>query len=913
VAETPSADGQSFRLAARAPWLALALLLPLTVAPALLLPSLIFDGSPEPLLPSTQRREALGIGPDLDGENGVVIGVFAADVFRPATLAKIDDLSSSLWHLDGVSTVVSPTTLLAPRPTADGVRMEPLLGSLPKTEEEAEAFRAALLAHPLAVGNVVAADGGAAAIRLHLAFRGAGARGRRALVLRIRELVAAAGGPETFAVAGRPAEVVETEDRLREQLFTATAAALVLVAAAALLALHSVRGTALPLAAALVAVLWTLGSMSAVQRAVDLCTVNLAPILALLAAVPAMVIVARHDRERARGKTARQATAAAMDALRTPLVLSALTTLLGVSAFAPSAFPALRAFGRHGGVGVAGMLAAWLLLVPAALSLLPGAAPARGASRRLTAALERLGAVLDRHRVALLLAGAVILAGAVVGTARLTVETGYLQYFDRQSPFSRDARRIAEKLGGSGAISIVIDGRQPRSIVRSESLRALADLQRFVAEQPGVDQTRSLIDYLKMIGAAKSPGAKADLPVRQEEIEALLDLDPAVLYDVADEKLSRTRIVVRTGVTDSEGMARLVDRIEAFASPKLLHRGLGKRALFPRGVSVRTMGVPVRLHRAAEVLGAEERRALGVLAAALTTITALFFLSLRVALVCLALDGAAVVALLGSMAWLGVPLTHAGAVLPPLVLGVAAGSTAHYLSAFGSSAQQPDDASADVVGFLGLPLAYGAAALALGFLALSLSPFPPSRFLGYAGALGVGITLAANALLLSTRVLRSSVITISDLLLLKVGRLEELPLFEGLRPFQSKIVMLTGRLASALPGEHIARRGEVKPELYVLISGRAEVRTGDGGPPIGNLRRGEVVGEMGLVREQPRSADVVAVENTEYLVIDGTFLERLRRQYPRIAAIVFRNLTRILSDRLERTTARLVELSARER
>jgi CRP-like cAMP-binding protein len=91
------------------------------------------------------------------------------------------------------------------------------------------------------------------------------------------------------------------------------------------------------------------------------------------------------------------------------------------------------------------------------------------------------------------------------------------------------------------------------------------------------------------------------------------------------------------------------------------------------------------------------------------------------------------------------------------------------------------------------------------------------------------------------------------------------------------------------------------------------VRTGDGGPPIGNLRRGEVVGEMGLVREQPRSADVVAVENTEYLVIDGTFLERLRRQYPRIAAIVFRNLTRILSDRLERTTARLVELSARER
>jgi hypothetical protein len=43
----------------------------------------------------------------------------------------------------------------------------------------------------------------------------------------------------------------------------------------------------------------------------------------------------------------------------------------------------------------------------------------------------------------------------------------------------------------------------------------------------------------------------------------------------------------------------------------------------------------------------------------------------------------------------------------------------------------------------------------------------------------------------------------------------------------------------------------------------------------------------------------------ELLAVDERFLERLQRRYPRIAATVFLNLTRILSDYVERTTERL--------
>jgi CRP-like cAMP-binding protein len=126
----------------------------------------------------------------------------------------------------------------------------------------------------------------------------------------------------------------------------------------------------------------------------------------------------------------------------------------------------------------------------------------------------------------------------------------------------------------------------------------------------------------------------------------------------------------------------------------------------------------------------------------------------------------------------------------------------------------------------------------------------------------------------------------------------------GLGPLGARIVVLVSRIATARAGSHLATRGETRDELYVLLDGRAEVR-GEDGRVLAVLGRGDVTGEMGALRRRPRTADVVATEDTEYLVIDERFLQRLRRRYPRLAATVFLNLTRILSDRLETTTGEL--------
>jgi hypothetical protein len=46
------------------------------------------------------------------------------------------------------------------------------------------------------------------------------------------------------------------------------------------------------------------------------------------------------------------------------------------------------------------------------------------------------------------------------------------------------------------------------------------------------------------------------------------------------------------------------------------------------------------------------------------------------------------------------------------------------------------------------------------------------------------------------------------------------------------------------------------------------------------------------------------------LAVDERLLERIQRRYPRIASKVFLTLTRILSDRVQRTTEQVVAARA---
>ena len=100
--------------------------------------------------------------------------------------------------------------------------------------------------------------------------------------------------------------------------------------------------------------------------------------------------------------------------------------------------------------------------------------------------------------------------------------------------------------------------------------------------------------------------------------------------------------------------------------------------------------------------------------------------------------------------------------------------------------------------------------------------------------------------------------------------LEKVPLFSGL---QDEELTAMSRVAVARNfAKHtvILREGDKTDALYIVASGKVKVMLSAGGGKeviLAMLGKSELFGEMSLLDEQPRSADVVAMEPTQLLVI----------------------------------------------
>jgi CRP-like cAMP-binding protein len=124
--------------------------------------------------------------------------------------------------------------------------------------------------------------------------------------------------------------------------------------------------------------------------------------------------------------------------------------------------------------------------------------------------------------------------------------------------------------------------------------------------------------------------------------------------------------------------------------------------------------------------------------------------------------------------------------------------------------------------------------------------------------------------------------------------------FRNMRPGEAKKVVLLGTLRTVAAGETVIREGLAGESMFMIVSGTVKVTVDVGGKPrpLNQLGPGDVIGEMALLGGGTRSATVTATETTELLRLDEQSLERVRRRSPRIAAKLFLNLSRILSDRL---------------
>lgn len=134
----------------------------------------------------------------------------------------------------------------------------------------------------------------------------------------------------------------------------------------------------------------------------------------------------------------------------------------------------------------------------------------------------------------------------------------------------------------------------------------------------------------------------------------------------------------------------------------------------------------------------------------------------------------------------------------------------------------------------------------------------------------------------------------------KLASLADAPLFAGLSPVARARLMGELQIRVVPAGGVVFRRGDPGDALYIVRSGVAEARAGEGDSaeyPVSLYEPGDSFGESALLTEEPRSTTVVALTELELWVLPKDRFLVLVEQTPGLALTV----GRIVSRRLQAT------------
>lgn len=852
-----------------------------------------------------------------------VIGVRAEDLFAASTLEKIARVTDAVSRLPGVERVLSIAN--AVDPAADVFEPPLLLPHIPPTAGEVGALKRTLASTPLYGKNLVAEDFKGAAINVFFKNLTDAQYADFGIDGKIRALFAREAGPERFFYTGAGHLKQSAVESMRRDLVRFTPVALALVLLVLWLSFRSVRGVLLPIVSVLMAIVWTLGVMVLAGKSITLGTFVLPPLLIVVGSSYGIHVLARYYEQVQAGVDPSEVVVRAFERVCLPLLISALTVIVGFGSLAVNRIAAVRDLGLFAVVGTIFLAVTSLTFIPAVLQLLPPeGTPARSSSAVALPAwwLARVAGGAYAWRRAILCSATVLAMVALAGVRRIQVDSNFLHYFAPDSAVRADNETINRQIVGSNPFYLVIEGASPGSVRRWEVLKEIKDLQTFLHALPGITSSISIVDYLEVLETGLSKTGEKDMildeggnvvapepsktfwedPAQLGPLFTAVSASPATFKGVVTPDYRQANVLVRTNLSGSRAIEDILARIRAYIAEH-----------FPAELHVRPTGALVLLTGTTSDIVAGQVESLVLALGVIFVVLSAMFLSAKVGILATVPNVLPILLFFGVMGWCGIFLNLGTSLIAAIALGIAVDSTIHYMARLNLELRGEADqrtAMTRALGAVGVPILYATIALLFGFLTFGLSSFVPIQTFGVLTGVTLVTALVANLTVLPALLATSKIITLWDLVTVRLGRnpAQTIALFAGLRSGQARIAVLMGELKRFTPGTLIVRQGEQGKEMYVIIQGTAEVCAGRGEQrtPIATLRRGDVFGEMALVRRSQRSADVVATDHVEVLAVDERFLQRLERRYPRIAARVFLNLTHILSDRLQRMTEQYV-------
>jgi uncharacterized protein len=672
----------------------------------------------------------------------IAVGPREGDVYDPAVLAKVARLTEGVAALPGVvpGSVLSLTSpnAKALRSEDGAVRVAPLVEALPETPAALAALRALVAAHPMYIGTVVTRDGRGALVLADFTEDAPVEATTEAL----EALAALERDDRTELFVGGQSAALAAVQKATRRIFPLLGLALVVIALVHYEAFRTAQAVVLPLATAVLSVVWSMGLTSLFGVHLTPWTALTAILVLSVAAGHAVQILKRYYECYAELGDTRAAVAASLARIGPVMVAAGSVAAAGFASLASFGVPAVRDFGLMAAAGILSALVLELSFIPAVRVLLPaprlGEAAREREHRFLGPALDAIAERVVARPGAVLASALAVVAAVSLGIARLEVNTSFRSWFGRDEPVMVAERAIRERFTGTSTIRVRIEADAEQGALSPRALRGIAELERAFSDEPDVTATLSVAAYLKVMHRAMSGGTDPD---------ALPD-DPALiaqyllLFDPGDLE----RVVTADGRAAAIHALARSDRVDWVDGVFARLREVGARA-FPPGVRVEVAGGELAQASANnETVVREKLENMLQVSAVIFALSALVFRSFTAGLLVLAPLACAVLATLGVMGWVGSWLSFATATYTSMGISLGADFAIYLLFRLREEMRgEPiEGALRETYRTSGRAIFFVASAIAAGYATLLVSGFALWRQLGGYVALMMAVSALAT-------------------------------------------------------------------------------------------------------------------------------------------------------------------------
>ncbi|TVQ29710.1 MAG: Crp/Fnr family transcriptional regulator [Geminicoccaceae bacterium] len=139
-----------------------------------------------------------------------------------------------------------------------------------------------------------------------------------------------------------------------------------------------------------------------------------------------------------------------------------------------------------------------------------------------------------------------------------------------------------------------------------------------------------------------------------------------------------------------------------------------------------------------------------------------------------------------------------------------------------------------------------------------------------------------------------------------VQALKTIPLFAKVDAAKLKLLAFTSERLSYAEGDALFEAGDPADAAYIVMQGEADVlvRTPEGPVKVASVGQNDIVGEIGILCDVPRTATVRAASDLVTLRISKDGFFHLVTQFPEVGIEIMAEL----ASRLHQTTQQLTEL-----